>query len=339
MSSRQATRISTCGPLNVTPNARHQTDRVSALRANAQGISPALWNYLTTIMRDRNGMSEPGKSDHNSLAHAVAAEAPTTRPIVPQERNYYSNALGRIQPYACFMPENAERSSRRYPLLILLHGVRGGWRDWGQYTRLARYLATEELIVVCPDAGAGWYTNAIDGGERREDDIVQDLLPSLDAVLPLLACPARAICGLSMGGFGAVKLALKYRHLFSLAISHSGAFDVTARPGRNPIFGDADIHASFRRQENPAWLAEQALCRPASERPEILLDCGASDPLIDSNRRFSDHLNFIGYGHTYREMPGHHTWPYWNRAFRTALPEIIQAISPGMQRHNSSNSA
>ncbi len=244
--------------------------------------------------------------------------------IILQEREYYSRALGRVQPYLCCLPEDAEGSGKRYPLMVLLHGAGGCWRDWGQYTRLARYLARRDLVIVCPDAANGWYTNAVDGGERREDDIVQDLLPALNAGLPLL--PARAIGGLSMGGYGAVKLALKYPELFRLAVSHSGAFDITSRPGFNPVFGDSSAHASFRRQENPAWLAEQVLCRPALERPKLILDCGLSDPLIEANRRFSDHLSFIGFGHVYREMPGHHTWPYWDRAFRTALPEIIQAL-------------
>ncbi len=273
-------------------------------------------------------MSKSQETDHNNPEATVPTEPKPLSPITVTERSYYSNALGRTRPYACFLPESAEQSGRRYPLLLLLHGAGGGWRDWGQYTRLTRYLAGTELIVICPDGGNGWYTNSVDNGERHEDDILQDLLPHLTNTLPVLSYPARAISGLSMGGFGAVKLALKHPDLFSLAVSHSGAFDITARPGRNSIFGDADIHASFRRREDPCWLAEQALCRPATDRPKIMLDCGESDTLVESNRRFSDHLNFIGYGHTYKEMRGHHTWPYWDRAFRTALPEIVNAVGP-----------
>jgi S-formylglutathione hydrolase FrmB len=103
--------------------------------------------------------------------------------------------------------------------------------------------------------------------------------------------------------------------------------DIAARSERHTIFGCAAEHADIRRRENPFWLAEQALCRPPVERPRLFLDCGLDDPLLAVNRQFSEHLNYMGYGHTYRELPGHHTWPYWDRAFKTILPDLIRAIS------------
>jgi S-formylglutathione hydrolase FrmB len=247
-----------------------------------------------------------------------------------EERSYDSRSLGRRQPYACFLPPGAAHSGRAYPLLILLHGVTGDFADWARYTRLARYLQGEELIVVCPDGDEGWYTNGVNSGERREDDILEDLLPHLERTLPLLPWPARAIGGLSMGGYGAVKLALKHPVAFRVAVSHSGALDITSRPEPHAVFGDAAAHAAERRLEDPRWLAEQALSRPPAERPQLFLDCGAADPLAVVNRTFSDHLNFIGYGHTYREMPGHHTWPYWDRAFRTVLPDLMRVLRAGL---------
>jgi len=239
---------------------------------------------------------------------------------------YYSRALGRNQQYGCWLPDDAGRGERRYPLMILLHGLNGDWRDWSQYSRIARHLAGQDIIVACPDGGNGWYTNAVNGGERYEDDIMGGLLPHLEASLPILPGSARAIGGLSMGGYGAVKLALKYPREFRIAVSHSGAFDVTSRAQDHPVFGHVERDASFRRGEDLFWLAEQALCQLPTERPEICLDCGASDSLAEVNRRFSDHLNFIGYGHSYREMPGHHTWPYWDRAFRTILPIVRKQL-------------
>ncbi len=86
------------------------------------------------------------------------------------------------------------------------------------------------------------------------------------------------------------------------------------------------MDASRRRAENPFWLAEQAMSRWPTERPRLYLDCGLDDGLLEANRRFHDHLNFIGYHHTYLEMPGHHTWPYWNRALRTVLPAVAEAL-------------
>ncbi|MDW8206366.1 MAG: alpha/beta hydrolase-fold protein [Chloroherpetonaceae bacterium] len=239
---------------------------------------------------------------------------------------YFSQALQRDQSYAYFLPP-AVSSTRPAPLLVLLHGLGGSYMDWPAQTRIARYAAQFHLIIAFPDGDSGWYTNALDGTSRYEDDLIQDFLPHLQRTLPLLP-PGKhwAIGGLSMGGYGAVKIALKHTHLFSLAVSHSGAFDEPHRPEPHPVFGDPQTQAHLRMQESVYAQAELALCRYPVDRPRLMLDCGQDDPLLPASRRFKDHLTFIGYLHTYREMPGHHTWPYWDRAFRTALPEIAQQI-------------
>ena len=247
-----------------------------------------------------SGDTRPPLTDDPAILDSVRGR---TIDIQVREFEYASTSLGTVQHYTCFAPADSDRGDRQYPLVILLHGLTGNWRDWGTHTRLANHLAGNEIVVVCPDGGNGWYTNGVGLGERREDDILYDLLPALDSRLALLPTPGRAIAGLSMGGYGAIKIALKYPKLFSVAVSHSGALDITSRIGWHPVFGDAERDAAFRRGENPLWLAEQALSRPIVERPTLMLDCGASDPLVHANRAFSDHLNFIGYGHTYVE-PG-----------------------------------
>jgi len=219
-------------------------------------------------------------------------------------------------------------------LLLLLHGLNGCYKDWMEHTRLARHLRGRDIIVVCPDGGNGWYTNAAGDGERREDDLVHDLLPALEADLPLLPAPARAIEGASMGGYGAVKLAMKHSNLFRCAVSHSGAVNAASSPNLDAIFGDQDRDSAFRKNESLLSLAEQALCRLPTERPQLMLDCGLNDPLLAANRAFSEHLNFIGYGHTYRELAGHHTWPYFDRAFRSALPAILAALETHRDERN-----
>ena len=198
---------------------------------------------------------------------------------------------------------------------------------------MERHLGGYGLVVVCPEGGNGWYTNAFDGSARYEDDLIHDLIPHLQTTLPI-SDPGRrwAIEGLSMGGYGAVKLALKYPRLFSVAVSHSGALERVSHPEPHTVFGDPERDLSFRRSENLVWLAEQALCRLPTERPRLHLDCGLQDELLETNRRLDGHLTFVGYPHTYEEMPGHHTWPYWNRAFRKMLPmvaaEIGAAVTP-----------
>jgi len=241
---------------------------------------------------------------------------------------YASRALGRQQPYAYLLPAGWDGSAGRcFPLLLLLHGRDGSYLDWPTHTRIAHYAARYALCVVFPEGDNGWYTNAVGGASRYEDDLVHALVPHIQATLPVLP-PGKhwGIGGLSMGGYGAVKLALKYPRLFSLAVSHSGALEKPRQPEPHPVFGDPQADAAFRLSENPFWLAEQAMCRFPTERPRLYLDCGLNDELLEANRRFHDHLTFIGYRHTYQEMPGYHTWPYWNRAIRTVLPEVAAAL-------------
>lgn len=246
---------------------------------------------------------------------------PRPHRLIPGE--YFSRSLNCRRPYGLLMPDDEEELSRPLPLLVLLHGLNGKWTSWPQSTRIAAHLAGSGLAVLLPDGGNGWYTNGLNG-ERWEDDIILDLIPYIENVLPLNG--RRAIAGLSMGGYGALKIALKHPDAFPLAISHSGAVDITSASNPNPVFGSASADAGFRRRESIIWLAEQALCRFPSERPQLFLDCGLSDELLAANRSLSEHLNFLGYGHQYREMPGHHTWPYWDRAFRTIKPELLSAL-------------
>jgi putative tributyrin esterase len=241
---------------------------------------------------------------------------------------YFSAALGQDLPYAFLEPEQTSaESEQRNPLLVMLHGLDGSYRDWPSYTRIARYAAKFNLVIAFPEGENGWYTNTAEGSRRYEDSLIQDFLPHLQRRLALRSPgKAWAIGGLSMGGYGAVKIALKYPHLFSLAISHSGSLEKPRTPEVHPVFGDPQTHAAIRLREDPVWLIEQALCRLPTERPRLHLDCGLNDPLLGVNRRFADHLTFLGYPHTYREQPGFHTWPYWDRAFRTIFPTVAHAL-------------
>ena len=189
------------------------------------------------------------------------------------------------------------------------------------------------MAIVCPNGEKGWYTNAVGGGGPYEDDLIGDLLPTVAARHPISADPTRrAVGGLSMGGYGAAKLALRYPELFSLGVVHSAALEMTSSPQPHPVFGDPVRDAAFRKQEDAFYLAEQASARLPIERSELWIDCGRRDHLIEGNRRFVGHLNLLGYPHTWIELPGEHTWPYWNRRIRQVLPDVahrIHAEPPG----------
>ena len=248
-----------------------------------------------------------------------------------QTGTYFSQALQKEQSFAYYTPESwngdLSETTSRYPLLIMLHGLNSDYLGWHTCTRIARYASAYGMVVAFPDGGNGWYTNATDGTADYEDDLINDFLPHLQKTLPLLQEKKnRAIGGMSMGGYGAVKIAMKHWSLFGTAVSHSGAFEKPQIKDAHPVFGHPTENAQCRRKENPFALAELGMCRWPTERPYLYLDCGEEDFLLDTNRRLRDHLHFIAYPHTYTETQGQHTYPYWDRAFRTILPRIANRI-------------
>ena len=247
-----------------------------------------------------------------------------THSHVVSQGHYYSKSLGRNQPFLCLTPPG---DTVDLPFLLLLHGRDGHFDHWNKYTRLRKMLLGLPYLVVCPEGGNGWYTNSFDGKELWEDDLVQDLLPYLNEAFPISQdTKHRIFAGASMGGFGAIKIALRHYKLFGTAISLAGGLAKPSQPGSHPIFGEYERDIAFRHRENLSYLAEQALCRFPSERPRLILDCGLEDPLIESNQHFSDHLNFLGYAHDFTTRRGHHTWPYFERGLQASLGKVFRII-------------
>lgn len=280
-------------------------------------------------------------------AQSSTAKAPAVRTAAQQvreapaaerlrEESVNSAALGRVMKYRVLLPEGYEASLRRYPVLYLLHGLGGDYRDWTTRSNLADYTRTLPLIVVMPDGENGWYTNAADGSARIEDYIFTDL--PADVVQKFRTINSRygrAIAGLSMGGYGALKLALKRPAAFSVVGAFSGAFEVT-RPGRlerligaaeaeriTRIFGPPD---STLRKDNDVFTLAAAM-KPAAA-PFIYIDCGIADhELIGANREVAATLHKAGVAYEYHEVAGGHTWDYWDRQIRAFLPVLMKRMS------------
>ncbi len=118
-----------------------------------------------------------------------------------------------------------------------------------------------------------------------------------------------------MGGYGALKLALKHPGLFCAAVSHSGAVEV----GRRDFTGDTDWAREWRPvfgakpQDGPNDLYALAAKLDPAHPLSLRIDCGVDDFLIEANRAFNAHLTELGVAHEYAEHPGQHDWNYWNR--------------------------
>ncbi len=209
------------------------------------------------------------------------------------------------------------------PVLYLLHGLSDDDTIWLRRTSIERYVAPLGLAVVMPQVHRSFYTDQAYGG--RYWTFLSEELPQL--VDNLFRVSDRwedtFVAGLSMGGYGALKWALRHPGRIAAAASLSGAVDVTGlRTGRvRP-----EDHRMFERvfgEQEPAgtpddlrWLLAQA--DPAT-LPALYLGCGTEDALIDDNRAFGDACAAAGIPVTTSFGPGAHDWAYWDAQIQEVL--------------------
>lgn len=237
--------------------------------------------------------------------------------------NYFSQALAKASSFNVVFPADDQAVPRPWAVFYLLHGQSDDHTIWERRTSIERYVAGLPLVVVMPDGYRGWYTNAVNPPRyRHEDDLIKDVVGLVDRTFPVRAERAgRAIGGLSMGGYGAVKLGLKHPEMFASVTSHSGALAFPRRttakavelsPEFPTVFGD---HAADG-PEDPFALARRV---DHGRIPALRFDCGKDDFLLDDNRSFHRHLESLRVPHEYEEFPGGHDWSYWDAHVREAV--------------------
>lgn len=270
-----------------------------------------------------------------------------------------SDAVGRVLKYKVALPAGYEQSDRRYPVLYMLHGFSGNYTTWLQLGApdLAR---TMELIVVLPDAGNSWYINwaPSDSGQKNrwEDMIVDELIPHVDKSYRTIGKrEGRAICGLSMGGYGAVVLGLRHPEAFCSIGSHSGALSYakgaaerlrkgeSLRPAKEPskeanlAVGIDDFDSQFERTPQGDPFVTPDDCAhydpsrlvvdvPRETLPHIYLNCGTEDTFLPHTLEFVDVLVKNKIPFTYAQSPGEHNKAFWRRELHDAVTAQVSAI-------------
>ena len=243
------------------------------------------------------------------------------------ELHYRSNALGLQTAANVILPESTQPGP--YAVFYLLHGLSDDHTIWMRRTSIERYVENLPLIVVMPNGGRGFYTNAAQGF-AYETAIVEDLISYIDRMFNTRAeREGRCIGGLSMGGYGALRLALRFPQMFCSAVSHSGALDFAhshrIEPegdewhrllGDNPVGGVNDLYA----------LVEQV---DRNQLPAMRIDCGTEDFLIEHNRGFHAHLEKLNIPHEYAEFPGAHEWSYWDEHVQEAIQFHVRNLGIG----------
>lgn len=261
-------------------------------------------------------------------------------PVNVSEHKLESKLMDRQMPYRVILPSgysDAKNSSKRYPTIYLLHGLTGHYDNWTTQTGLAKYAETYQIIIVTPEGDNGWYTDSVSNpNEKYESYIVKELVPEIDFKFRTISDRAhRAIGGLSMGGYGAIKFGLKYPGMFRLAGSFSGALRAAQFSEKNSgaigkaianIFGPEG--SEIRLNNDIFRLVTDITPEKVKDLPFIYLDCGTEDFIFSQSRDFSALLIEKKIPHEFRELPGGHTWPYWDRQVQEFLRLADRLFGP-----------
>ena len=207
-----------------------------------------------------------------------------------------------------------------WPVFYLLHGLSDDHTIWHRHTSIERYVAEWPMIIVMPDGLRNFYTNSPLGNFTKY--IGEEIPTFIETHFHAMKSRAgRCIGGLSMGGYGALRVGLEYPDRFASLNSHSGALMHGSKTW--PAKANAEYNRIFGTR--PAGTDHDLLSLAATARrgggklPKILLDCGTDDFLIADNRAFHARLTAMRIEHQYAEYPGAHTWAYWDQHVREAL--------------------
>ena len=209
-------------------------------------------------------------------------------------------------------------------VLYLLHGYSDDHSIWMRRTSVERYAASHNLCVVMPAVNHSFYTNEVQG-ERYWDYVSYELPRVMHRFFRLSDRPEDTfVAGLSMGGYGAMKLALTYPERFAAAASFSGAVDIADFANRNDrdpalyerIFGDLtklpgsehDLFHLLQKNEN------------AAHKPALYVSCGTADFLYPHHKKFVPALKKHGWNVTAYEKPDAvHEWGFWDEQIKAFI--------------------
>ena len=249
----------------------------------------------------------------------------------------FSDALGLSVSFHVLLPQKTTRqigmaggeARAQYPTLYLLHGLSDDHTIWLRRTSIERYAAAKNIAVVMPAVARSFYQDMASGPKYWT--FVSEELPALcQQWFPLSAAREdNFAAGLSMGGYGALRLGLAKPEKFAAVASLSGALDLgrrlreagkpdsrVAKAEWQGIFGqelkgegtDADLFA-----------LAQKVAMAEGPKPKLYLCCGTEDSLLPDNRLFRQHLDSVHLANTYEEGPGTHEWGYWDQQIQRVL--------------------
>ncbi len=240
-----------------------------------------------------------------------------------------SGALKHRGDLTLFVPRQAGGNTN-IPVVILLHGVYGSHWAWAlkgaAHRTAARLIEAQEIppmVLAMPSDGlwgdgSGYFRHpSADYEQWIVADVpaaVREAVPGVNENSPLF------INGLSMGGFGALRLAAKHPQKFLGAGGHSSITHFA----QFKLFVEEPLDSYGCPKEDQS--VYECLSRNQGRLPPFRFDCGSEDPLIEYNRELTRQLKQADIAHVYQEFPGGHSWPYWETHLSDMLKFFAQQL-------------
>lgn len=220
------------------------------------------------------------------------------------------------------LPDSHQVSEKKYPVLYLLHGHSGHFTGWYEIaSQLKQWADQYQMIIVCPDGDYdSWFIDSPTQKNRKFETFTAiELVGHIDSNYKTLAQnTSRGISGVSMGGHGAMYLALKHPDIFGVIGSSSGVLDLLPFSGfwnLQTIIGDQSKSKEKLKKYSSYYLLDNI----GTTNQKIWIDCGTEDFLLELNRKFHQKLLNKKIEHVYLEKPGGHTLSYWKDSYKKQI--------------------
>lgn len=245
--------------------------------------------------------------------------------------DFFSNVLGLCCQADVILPQKQEGigqkgsdTKEKYPVLYLLHGASDDHTIWQRRTSIERYVSDLGLAVVMPAVHLSFYSNMVYG--PRYFDYITEELPAIMKEFFSISDKREDnfVCGLSMGGYGAMKIGLSKPDRYSaIGCFSAGNFTylddthnkIGERPGKaslyQAIYGVDNINELKNTEHDLFYLAQKNI-EEGKPLPKIFHACGTEDFLYENARLTADWFKNTSYDYTYEEGSGEHTWEFWD---------------------------
>ena len=248
---------------------------------------------------------------------------------------FRSQILGARVPFNLILPEECKSDT---PLVVLLHGLSGNQDDWLHYSHIEKLLSERKMAALLPDGQKSWFCDMKYGG-KYATYIAEELLPYVRATFPVTKAREKTFAaGLSMGGYGALKIALRWPERFAACGTMSGAADIFARfklGDRHDqgvaIWGEDYLNVIPGSLDDTYHLA-RTLEEKGLPKPWIYQSCGTEDKRLGENHLFREFIKDRGYVYEYYEGPGRHNWDFWNAQIVPTLDFFVRCMEENAKR-------